>query len=47
MKFCVLLNDEGQPAKIWRIVDETPFFLFLECEGERITARPDTVWRLT
>ena len=51
MKFCVLLNDEGKPAKIWRIVEENPRFLVLEYEHWKIVQRlrvsPNDVWRLT
>lgn len=51
MKYCVLLSDERQPAKIWRIVQETPRFLVLEYDVgkiiRRLTVSPNDVWRLT
>lgn len=49
-KFCVLLSDDGQPPKIWRIARETPRFLILEYDQWKLTQRlkvsPDQIWRL-
>lgn len=46
--FCVLLDDENQPATLWEIIDQHGEWVWIARKGfTPIPVRENEIWRLT